>query len=165
MTRAAQKQFLLRQFLKIAMEIAASSSAAWIAPCNSASGLSGQRVATFLQNLGGQYNGLYKAAASGRSIPDNPAQVFDFVFVHRTANQTLAPNLQIAVDIISLLDDYRLSKGQPALDFLNPGCMATGSQAPTTSHLVRTRAATLMYSLLALNGILCVPEDLCLFTF
>ncbi|KAH8992304.1 subtilisin-like protein [Lactarius hatsudake] len=77
-------------------------------------------VATYLENLGGQYDGLYNV--NGRGIPDISAQAHKCSFVLREeyffADGTSFA-VPIASGIVSLLNDYRLSKGKPPLGFLN----------------------------------------------
>ncbi|KAH9059864.1 subtilisin-like protein [Lactarius vividus] len=98
-------------------------------------------VPTYLENLGSRYDGLYNA--NGRGIPDISAQAHKCVFIHREEEYTghgtsfavpvrlplpvsalsmvtwLTGNVQIAAGIVSLLNDYRLSKGETPLGFLN----------------------------------------------
>src|SRR6266702_1256739 len=54
---------------------------------------------------------------------------------------------------------------RPRLVSSNPDCTATAGRASLTSRLARTQDAALMDSLLSLDGILCVPPDLCLLIF
>ncbi|KAI9443542.1 peptidase S8/S53 domain-containing protein [Lactarius indigo] len=63
----------------------------------------------------------------------------------------------IAATVISLLNDYRISKGKGSPGFLNIGYAATGSRASTTSYLALIRAATFLDSLASLVGI--VPQE------
>ncbi|KAH9021457.1 subtilisin-like protein [Lactarius pseudohatsudake] len=75
---------------------------------------------TYLENLGGQYDGLYNA--NGRGIPDISAQAHECEFVHLEGYHTVDGTscaVPIAAGIVSLLNDYRLSKGRPPLGFLN----------------------------------------------
>ncbi|KAH9165579.1 subtilisin-like protein [Lactarius sanguifluus] len=77
-------------------------------------------VATYLANLGGQYDGLYNA--NGRGIPDISAQAHKCSFVHREEYFFLDGTscaVPIAAGIVSLLNDYRLSRGRTPLGFLN----------------------------------------------
>ncbi|KAF8258951.1 peptidase S8/S53 domain-containing protein [Lactarius quietus] len=77
-------------------------------------------VKTFLENMGSQYNGYYNPHARG--IPDISAQAINYYIISN--NQ---PFLAIgtncatstAASIISLLNDYRISKGRKPLGFLN----------------------------------------------
>ncbi|KAH9165912.1 subtilisin-like protein [Lactarius sanguifluus] len=77
-------------------------------------------VPTYLEHLGRQYDGLYNA--NGRGIPDISAQAYRCAFVHRNdvyaidGTSCAAP---IAAGIVSLLNDYRLSRGKTPLGFLN----------------------------------------------
>ncbi|KAH8979407.1 subtilisin-like protein [Lactarius akahatsu] len=77
-------------------------------------------VPTYLEHLGGQYDGLYNA--NGRGIPDISAQAYRCAFVHRKevyAIDGTSCSVPIAAGIVSLLNDYRLSKGKTPLGFLN----------------------------------------------
>ncbi|KAH9059862.1 subtilisin-like protein [Lactarius vividus] len=77
-------------------------------------------VANYLENLGDRYDGLYNA--NGRGIPDISAQAHECVFVHRREHYTIdgtSFSVPIAAGIVSLLNDYRLSKGKTPLGFLN----------------------------------------------
>ncbi|KAF8262587.1 subtilisin-like protein [Lactarius quietus] len=84
-------------------------------------------VATFFQDLGTQYQGLYKRVhllfVSGRGIPDVAAQATGLRFfvngieVEDSGTSVATP---IFAAIISMLNDYRLSIGSPPLGFLNP---------------------------------------------
>ncbi|KAH9015769.1 subtilisin-like protein [Lactarius deliciosus] len=77
-------------------------------------------VPTYLKHLGGQYDGLYNA--NGRGIPDISAQAHKCAFVHRNeiyAIDGTSCAVPIAAGIVSLLNDYRLSKGKTPLGFLN----------------------------------------------
>ncbi|KAH9015057.1 subtilisin-like protein [Lactarius pseudohatsudake] len=77
-------------------------------------------VPTYLENLGGQYDGLYNA--SGRGIPDIAAQAHRCAFVYRGQDGTVDGTscaVPIAAGVVSLLNDYRLSTGKPPLGFLN----------------------------------------------
>ncbi|KAF8257664.1 subtilisin-like protein [Lactarius quietus] len=84
-------------------------------------------VPTFLEQLGNQYNGLYNPA--GRGIPDISAQVLRYVFVFNQ-EEFLAGGTSCATPtvagIISLLNDYLLSKGKKPLGFLNPWLYGLG---------------------------------------
>ncbi len=130
-------------------------------------------MATFLEDLGNRYQGLFKCvrfrdllksnlfvlrtrcSPYGRGIPDIAAQAIDFPIslygneevVSGTSGATpvslplpfylgrpslssrLTANLQIVAAIISLLNDYVLSKGQPALGLLNPWLYTHGFEA------------------------------------
>ncbi|KAH9045777.1 peptidase S8/S53 domain-containing protein [Lactarius pseudohatsudake] len=75
---------------------------------------------TFLQHIGGQYAGSYNPG--GRGIPDISAQALNFMIV--VAHQDiLADGTSCAAPtvagIISLLNDFLLSKGWSPLGFLN----------------------------------------------
>ncbi|KAH8987735.1 subtilisin-like protein [Lactarius hatsudake] len=92
-------------------------------------------VLGFFQQLGNQYSGLYNP--SSRGFPDVAAQALDFEIVLNddldlmdgtSCSAPLAANLQVVAGIISLLNDYQLSKGRPVLGFLNPWLYGTASQ-------------------------------------
>ncbi|KAH9057225.1 subtilisin-like protein [Lactarius vividus] len=77
-------------------------------------------VPTFLQNLGGQYNGFYNPG--GRGVPDIALQAINYPILHR--NMPLISSgtscaTPAAAGIISLLNDYRISNGKAPLGFLN----------------------------------------------
>ncbi|KAH8990961.1 subtilisin-like protein [Lactarius akahatsu] len=77
-------------------------------------------VPTFLQNLGGQYNGFYNPW--GRGVPDIALQATDFRIVFKNRPWKLSGtscSAPTAAGIISLLNDYRISIGRPPLGFLN----------------------------------------------
>ncbi|KAF8268102.1 subtilisin-like protein [Lactarius quietus] len=80
-----------------------------------------EAVLDFLQELGGQYTGMYNAA--GRGIPDISAQSLNFRYIKynepRKAGGTSAAT-PIAASIVSLLNDYLLYTDRPPLGFLNP---------------------------------------------
>jgi len=80
-------------------------------------------------------------SAAGRGIPDIAALAVDFYFIRNNAGFTvdgtscaapvrlpprsvsstqLTTSVQTVAGIISLLNDYRLSRGDPPLGFLNP---------------------------------------------
>ncbi|KAH8980907.1 subtilisin-like protein [Lactarius deliciosus] len=77
-------------------------------------------VPTFLQSLGGRYNGLYNPR--GRGVPDIALQAIDFRFVSNTQSLKASGtscSTPTAAGIISLLNDYRISNGKAPLGFLN----------------------------------------------
>ncbi|KAF8268019.1 subtilisin-like protein [Lactarius quietus] len=84
-------------------------------------------VPKFLWQLGNGYNGLYNA--DGRGIPDISAQVLRYYLISNqreflssgTSNAT-----PTVAGIISLLNDYLLSKGKKPLGFLNPWLYGLG---------------------------------------
>ncbi|KAF8259075.1 subtilisin-like protein [Lactarius quietus] len=84
-------------------------------------------VSTFLQNLGTQYYGLYNPG--GRGVPDIAVQAIDFDFFldnrlwYMDGTSCSTP---VAASIISLLNDYRLSKGMRPFGFLNPWLYTVG---------------------------------------
>ncbi|KAH9167472.1 subtilisin-like protein [Lactarius sanguifluus] len=97
-------------------------------------------VSNFLQNLGDKHSGLYNPL--GRGYPDISSQaikllmaiparvaLYPCVFPSslRPASSTqLAANAQTVAGIISLLNDYLISKGSQPLGFLNPWLYGTG---------------------------------------
>ncbi|KAH9165902.1 subtilisin-like protein [Lactarius sanguifluus] len=101
-------------------EVAASLSGGGFSNLFSRPAYQGHAVATYLENLGSQYDGLYNA--NGRGMPDISAQAHQCVFVHRAEDYTgdgTSCSVPIAAGIVSLLNDYRLSKGKTPLGFLN----------------------------------------------
>ncbi|KAF8267624.1 subtilisin-like protein [Lactarius quietus] len=87
-------------------------------------------VTTFLQNLGGQYNGWYNPY--GRGIPDISAQAVNYYIIYKdvpflaSGTSCAAPTV---ASIISLLNDYRISTGRTPLGFLNPWLYGHGRKA------------------------------------
>jgi len=84
-------------------------------------------VAGYLRNLGNRYVGLYNA--SSRGIPDIAAQSYDFLYVFDNQLKDLygtSCSTPVAAAVISLLNDYRISQGRPALGFLNPWLYGKG---------------------------------------
>ncbi|KAH9041309.1 subtilisin-like protein [Lactarius pseudohatsudake] len=87
-------------------------------------------VLGFFQQLGNQHSGQYNA--SSRGSPDVAAQAVRFAIV---LNDGLAQtsgtscSAPVVAGIISLLNDYQLSKNRPVLGFLNPWLYGTASQA------------------------------------
>ncbi|KAH9160207.1 subtilisin-like protein [Lactarius sanguifluus] len=77
-------------------------------------------VPTYLEHLAGQYGGLYNA--NGRGIPDISAQAHGCILFFRKRENIIDGTscaVPIAAGIVSLLNDYRLSKGKTPLGFLN----------------------------------------------
>ncbi|KAI9454060.1 subtilisin-like protein, partial [Lactarius psammicola] len=78
-------------------------------------------VPTYLRHLGSQYDGMYNAA--GRGIPDISAQAVNYYFIRNNVGLNIdgtscaAPTV---AGIISLLNDYQISRGRKPLGFLNP---------------------------------------------
>ncbi|KAH9013551.1 subtilisin-like protein [Lactarius pseudohatsudake] len=84
-------------------------------------------VSTFLQNFGDKHRGLYNP--EGRGFPDVSSQAIYFLmvlggkFYFASGTSGSAPTV---AGIISLLNDYLISKGSPPLGFLNPWLYGTG---------------------------------------
>ncbi|KAI9437215.1 peptidase S8/S53 domain-containing protein [Lactarius indigo] len=81
-----------------------------------------QVVSSFLEDLGSRYEGLYNA--SGCGIPNIAAYGTGFPLFFKGEEEVAAGTSGSTpvcwVGIISLLNDYRLSKRRPTLGFLNP---------------------------------------------
>ncbi|KAF8272707.1 subtilisin-like protein [Lactarius quietus] len=78
-------------------------------------------VSQYLKTLGSQNAGLYNA--SGRAFPDISSASYNFQVVTGGQNSSVyGTNLSASVAgaLISLLNDYMLSLGQPVLGFVNP---------------------------------------------
>ncbi|KAH8988390.1 subtilisin-like protein [Lactarius akahatsu] len=78
-------------------------------------------VLPFLQNLGNRYNGLYNATSRG--FPDLAAQAYNYPFIFKGElylTQGTSCSVPTVAGVISLLNDYRLSKGKHVLGWLNP---------------------------------------------
>ncbi|KAH9062382.1 subtilisin-like protein [Lactarius vividus] len=91
-----------------------------------------EAVSTFLQNLGNRYHGLYNA--SGRGIPDIAAQaVGSRIFLNGDEQEESGTSLStpIVAGIISLLNDWLISRGQEPLGFLNPWLYGRGFRGLT----------------------------------
>ncbi|KAH9013552.1 subtilisin-like protein [Lactarius pseudohatsudake] len=84
-------------------------------------------VSTFLQNFGDKHRGLYNP--EGRGFPDVSSQAIDlFMFLggglyFASGTSTAVPTV---ASIISLLNDYLISKGSTPLGFLNPWLYGAG---------------------------------------
>ncbi|KAG8739823.1 hypothetical protein FRC10_005084 [Ceratobasidium sp. 414] len=78
-------------------------------------------VSAYVKSLGRTYDGLYNR--TGRGFPDVSAQGRSYLFVHKgkaapiTGTSAACPTF---AGVITLLNDYRLSKGKKPLGFLNP---------------------------------------------
>ncbi|KAI9450439.1 peptidase S8/S53 domain-containing protein [Lactarius psammicola] len=89
-------------------------------------------VSKFLKNLGSQYSGFYNP--EGRGIPDIAAQALNFEII---LDSDVLPvggtscSTSTVAGIISLLNDYRISNGKPALGFLNPSLYGFGKVGVT----------------------------------
>ncbi|KAH9159723.1 subtilisin-like protein [Lactarius sanguifluus] len=86
-------------------------------------------VLGFFRQLGNQHSGLYNA--SSRGFPDVSAQAIDFAIIVdgggflEDGTSCSAP---VVAGIISLLNDYQLSKNRPVLGFLNPWLYGSARQ-------------------------------------
>ncbi|KAF8268737.1 peptidase S8/S53 domain-containing protein [Lactarius quietus] len=84
-------------------------------------------VPKYLNNLGNQYEGFYDSG--GRGLPDVSAQALRYVSITKGLPVYLQGthcSTPTVAGIISLLNDYQLSKGRPALGFLNPWLYGDG---------------------------------------
>jgi len=85
-------------------------------------------VSSYLQGIGSQYSGLFNT--TGRGYPDISAQAVNYqvvlagkvVGIDGTSAAT-----PTAASVISLLNDYLISKGRSPLGFLNPMIYSTGA--------------------------------------
>ncbi|KAI9453129.1 subtilisin-like protein [Lactarius psammicola] len=87
-------------------------------------------VPTFLQHLGSLHQGFYNA--SSRAIPDIAAQALKFrIFFNGKEKEEggTSASTPVVAGIISLLNDYQLSKGRNPLGFLNPLLYGSGKEA------------------------------------
>ncbi|KAF8268694.1 subtilisin-like protein [Lactarius quietus] len=78
-------------------------------------------VGNFFHQLGDQYSGLYNA--SSRGYPDVSSQAVSFEIIvggYEVKLQGTSCSAPVVAGLISLLNDYRLSKNMPPLGFLNP---------------------------------------------
>ncbi|KAF8268123.1 subtilisin-like protein [Lactarius quietus] len=84
-------------------------------------------MSRYFRRLGNQYEGLF--SARGRGIPDVSAQALKYVSVtkgrpvYRQGTNCATPTV---AGIISLLNDYQLSRNRPPLGFLNPWLYGDG---------------------------------------
>ncbi|KAH9041311.1 subtilisin-like protein [Lactarius pseudohatsudake] len=86
-------------------------------------------VPGFFQQLRNQHSGLYNA--SSRGFPDVSAQAARFVVVLNNKGVIMrgtSCSAPVVAGIISLLNDYQLSKNRPVLGFLNPWLYGTANQ-------------------------------------
>ncbi|KAH9027944.1 subtilisin-like protein [Lactarius pseudohatsudake] len=84
-------------------------------------------IYTFLQNFGDKYSGLYNPG--GRGFPDISSQAIEFVYVLGGKLEFVtgtSGSVPTVAGIISLLNDYLISKGSTPLGFLNPWLYGTG---------------------------------------
>ncbi|KAI9463951.1 subtilisin-like protein [Lactarius psammicola] len=78
-------------------------------------------VPAFIHDLNGMYDGLY--SANGRGFPDVSAQAVMFSLIFRGQPAFVSGtsgSVPTVAAIISLLNDYLISKGEKPLGFLNP---------------------------------------------
>ncbi|KAH9059102.1 subtilisin-like protein [Lactarius vividus] len=88
-----------------------------------------EAVLDFFEQLGNQYSGLYNA--SSRGFPDVAAQAIDFVIIVDDEYKLLdgtSCSAPVVAGLISLLNDYQLSRNRPVLGFLNPWLYGIASQ-------------------------------------
>ncbi|KAH9062407.1 subtilisin-like protein [Lactarius vividus] len=91
-----------------------------------------QAVTEFLQHLGNQYEGKYNA--TNRGIPDISAQALRFpIFLKgkKEVGYGTSASTPLVASIISLLNDYLISKGKVTLGFLNPWLYGPGKSGLT----------------------------------
>ncbi|KAH9068287.1 peptidase S8/S53 domain-containing protein [Lactarius deliciosus] len=84
-------------------------------------------ISTFLQNFEDKYSGLYDPLGCG--FPDVSSQAIEFVFVLGEKFEFVTDtsgSVPTVAGIISLLNDYLISKGSTPLGFLNPWLYGTG---------------------------------------
>ena len=84
---------------------------------------------------------------------------------HPPSSIQLTANEQIVAGIVALLNDYRISQGEPKLGFLKPWLFGDGLEASTTLNLAKTRAVELMGPPLSRGGMLWILPDWCLLIF
>ncbi|KAF8257382.1 subtilisin-like protein [Lactarius quietus] len=86
-------------------------------------------VSRYLERIGDKYAGLYNPG--GRAYPDISAQALNFGIMFKGAylvvNGGTSCSTPTAASIISLLNDYRIFKGEPPLGFLNPWLYGDGN--------------------------------------
>ncbi|KAH9166016.1 subtilisin-like protein [Lactarius sanguifluus] len=91
-----------------------------------------QAVTEFLRHLGNQYEGKYNATSRG--IPDISAQALNFPIILKGEKQVgdgTSASAPVVAGIISLLNDYLISRGKVSLGFLNPWLYGTGKNGLT----------------------------------
>ncbi|KAI9457119.1 subtilisin-like protein [Lactarius psammicola] len=84
-------------------------------------------VSAFLEDLGSKHKGLYNA--SGRGIPDIAAQAAKFRFFFKGGERMesgTSAAVPVVAGVISLLNDWLISRGRHPLGFLNPWLYAGG---------------------------------------
>jgi len=84
-------------------------------------------VPQFFKHLDKDYAGFYNP--NGRGYPDIAAQALKFVIVVDNAGLVASGtscSTPTVAGLISLLNDYLISHGQPTLGFLNPWLYGTG---------------------------------------
>lgn len=94
-------------------------------------------VSAYLDILGDQWTGFYNA--SGRGIPDVSAQGVNFHVIDFEKDVTISGTSAAApafAGVISLLNNARLSAGQPPLGFLNPWLYSTAQAGGGLTDIV-----------------------------
>ncbi|KAF8268733.1 peptidase S8/S53 domain-containing protein [Lactarius quietus] len=84
-------------------------------------------VIEYIENLGDKYEGLF--SAGGRGIPDVSAQALKYIAItagRRGPLRGTSCASPTVAGIVSLLNDYQLSRNRPALGFLNPWLYGDG---------------------------------------
>ncbi|KIJ35652.1 hypothetical protein M422DRAFT_262052 [Sphaerobolus stellatus SS14] len=84
-------------------------------------------VSAYLKNLGSTYEGLFNR--SGRAYPDIAAQSNNFAIVldgETDGDSGTSASGPVVAAVISLLNDFLLSKGKPPLGFINPWLYSKG---------------------------------------
>ncbi|KAF8265083.1 peptidase S8/S53 domain-containing protein [Lactarius quietus] len=89
-------------------------------------------VSAFLETLGSQYEGLYNA--KGRAYPDVAAQYYNYMAIVNGTSvmaSTGSAGSTVFACMISLLNDFLLSRNEPPLGFLNPWLYGHGQAGLT----------------------------------
>ncbi|KAI9435588.1 subtilisin-like protein [Lactarius indigo] len=84
-------------------------------------------VSAFLEKIGDKYQGLYNATSRG--FPDIAAQADDFLYIFQDKLDTFwgtSCSAPVVAGVISLLNDYLISKGKKPLGWLNPWLYSRG---------------------------------------
>ncbi|KAF7422431.1 hypothetical protein PC9H_010587 [Pleurotus ostreatus] len=88
------------------------------------------QVKAYLSLIGDAYSGLYNE--SGRGFPDVAGQARGYQIVHKGTVRSIGGTsaaAPVVAGIVSLLNDYQLTKGQPPLGFLNPWLYSEAASA------------------------------------